>query len=103
MTNSVLRITIQELCQQEGLAQATMIELVEHDIAQPVAGQSPVDWVFDTTGSHWIKKAIRLQRDLELDWLAVAMLVDLLRQQERLQRENQSLKRRLDRLLSDDS
>ncbi len=103
MANTVLRITVQELCQQEGLAQATVVELVEHEIARPVAGHSPVEWVFDATGSHWIKKAIRLQRDLELDWLAVAMLVDLLRQQERLQRENQSLRRRLERLLSDDS
>ena len=103
MATTLLRITVQELCQQEGLAQATVVEIVEHEIALPVSGQSPVEWVFDATGSHWIKKAIRLQRDLQLDWLAVAMLVDLLRRQEQLQRENRSLQRRLDRLLADDS
>ncbi len=102
MPTTVVRVTVQELCEQGGLARSLLVELVQYDIAQPVAGSSVDDWVFDATAAHWLKKALRLQRDLDLDWVAVAMLVDLLRERERLHHENQSLKQRLGRFLNDD-
>ena len=46
-----------------------------------------------------MKKAVRLHRDFELDWFATGMLVDLLRQRERLYRENRELRRRLQRFV----
>jgi chaperone modulatory protein CbpM len=76
--------------------------MVQYDIARPVAGTSIEDWVFDANAAHWLKKALRLQRDLDLDWVAVAMLVDLLRERERLDRENRRLRQRLGRFLADD-
>ena len=98
MATTVTRISVQDLCEQEGLASSTVTQIVQYEIAEPVAGTSVRDWVFDTTGSHWIKKPLRLQRDLELEWLAVALLVDLLRERESLMRENRQLRRRLGRL-----
>ncbi len=80
MTELVLSISLHELCQCEGLSQQLIVEVVDHGIAQPVAGQSVVDWVFDTTSVHWLRKAVRLHDDLEIDWVAVAMVIDLLRQ-----------------------
>jgi chaperone modulatory protein CbpM len=77
------------------------VELVEHDIARPVAGVSSDDWLFDTTGAHWMERAIRLRKDLDLEWIAVAMLIDLLRQREELDEENRQLKQRLQRFLAD--
>ena len=101
MTKTVTHISFQELCEIENVSRRVVISLVEYDIAQPVSGSGAEDWVFDTHGAHWLKKAIRLRRDLELDWMAIAMLVDLLRQRERLADENRQLRQRLERFLEE--
>ncbi len=78
MKTAVMRITVHELCERQGLSRNVLLELVEHDIARPVAGSTVDDWVFDCGSAHWLDAAVRLRRDLDLDWIAVAMLVDLL-------------------------
>ena len=95
--DTVLSISLQELCQCEGLTEQIIIEVVNHGIAQPVAGSNVVDWVFDATSVHWLRKAVRLHYDLEIDWIAVAMVVDLLQKNEALQRENECHKQQLKR------
>ena len=102
MVATVLRIAVSELCEQDGLSHGLLLEMVQYDIARPVAGSSIEDWVFDATAAHWLKKALRLRRDLDLDWVAVAMLIDLLRERERLDQENQQLRQRLGRFLAED-
>ncbi|MFT4612961.1 MAG: chaperone modulatory protein CbpM [Bacteroidia bacterium] len=100
MNTKTMRITVTELCECEGISNTVLLEMVEYEIAQPMAGSSIQDWIFDTTSAHWMRRAIRLQRDLEIDWLAVSILIDLLREREKLSRENSSLRQRLDRFLS---
>ena len=101
MSSAILHVSISELCERESVSHSLVVELVDHDIARPIEGTSAQKWVFDATGAHWVKKAIRLHRDLELDWIAVAVLIDLLRQKEQLQGENRLLKQRLQRFLSE--
>jgi chaperone modulatory protein CbpM len=101
MTELVLSISLSELCQCEGFSQQLIVEVVEHGIAQPVAGQNVVDWVFDTTTVHWLRKAVRLHDDLEIDWVAVAMVIDLLRQNEALQKRNEYFEQQLKRFLDE--
>jgi chaperone modulatory protein CbpM len=104
MMSTLVRITVSEICEQEGLSAGTVSQLVEFEIARPLAGSSTADWQFDATGAHWMKRAVRLQRDLEIDWVTVATLIDLLRERERLLKENQCLRQRLERfLLSEES
>ena len=102
MTSTVVQITISELCEREELSRPVVVQLVQYDIAQPVAGASIEDWVFDVTSAHWMQRAIRLQRDLDIDWIAVAMLIDLLQERERLSEENRCLRQRLGRFLMED-
>ena len=64
-----------------------------------MAGEQVQDWVFDDAGARWLQKALRLQRELELDWVATGMLVDLIRERDRLRRENANLQRALARFL----
>ena len=45
--------------------------------------------------SGWGKRACRLQRDLELDWPAVALALELIEELQRLRDENQRLQRQL--------
>ena len=99
MTDIVLSISVHELCQYEGLNEQLILAVVDHGIAQPVAGNNVVDWVFDTTSVHWLQKAVRLHYDLEIDWVAVAMVIELLQKNETLRRENESIEQRLKRFL----
>jgi chaperone modulatory protein CbpM len=101
MTETLLRISLEELCQLEEIESNLVIEIVEYGIAKPIEGQVAAEWVFDTTSVHWIKAAIRLYQDFEIDWIAVAMVIDLLQQRESLQRENERYQQQLSRFLSD--
>lgn len=101
MKSNLLRVSVAEICEREDVDNTLVMTLVELDIARPVAGDRVEEWVFDATGAHWLEKAVRLRRELQLDWEAVGMLVDLLRQREELRRENTALRRRLARFLSD--
>lgn len=92
-------ISLVELCQGEGIQREVIVDVVEYGIAKPVSGKDSSDWVFDTRSVHWIKKAIRLSQDLEIDWLAVSMVVDLLQQKQALEHKNRQLQRRLQRFI----
>jgi chaperone modulatory protein CbpM len=102
MSNSILRITIHELCEREGITEQQVVAIVEHGIARPLAGRTAAEWEFDTSSARWMQRAWHLHRDLDLDWVATAMLVDLLRQRERLHRENRQLRQQLQRFLLED-
>jgi chaperone modulatory protein CbpM len=102
MSARVMSITVGELCEQTGVTRSMVVQLVEHAIAQPLTGASVDDWVFDVNSAQWLTRAIRLQRDLDLEWMAVAMLIDLLRERDALTRENQCLRQRLQRFVLDE-
>ncbi|WP_417222974.1 chaperone modulator CbpM [Amphritea sp.] len=101
MSDIVLRVSLQELCVQEGITETMVIEVVEHGIAAPSAGQDTNDWMFELNSVHWMKKAIRLYHDLDIDWVSIAIVIDLLKQKDALLRENQCLKMQLDRFVND--
>lgn len=103
MISTTVRITVSELCERDGLSHSILTELVQYEIAQPLVGSSVEDWIFDSTSVHWVNRAIRLHRDLEIDWIAVAMLIDLLREREKLNQENQCLRQQLGRFLAENS
>jgi chaperone modulatory protein CbpM len=76
---------------------------VEHDIVNPVSAAADVDdWIFETSSVQWVKRAIRLHQDLELDWIAIAMILELQQQREQLLLENRCLQQRLQRFLVED-
>jgi len=101
MRGSLVSVSVAELCEREGVNETLVVELVELEIARPVAGECTEEWVFDATGARWLEKALRLHRELDLDWVAIGMLVELMRQREHLLRENEGLRRRLARFLAD--
>jgi chaperone modulatory protein CbpM len=101
MTTSTLQISIREFCECEGIPEGLVVTVVEHGIARPLSGGEAPEWVFDTASAGWIRKAIRLRRDLEVDWVAVAMVIDLLQQREQLQLENRRLRQRLRRFATE--
>lgn len=94
-----MRVSLQELCQCDGFTEQIIVEVVNHGIAQPTAGNNIVDWVFDTTSVHWIRKAVRLHYDLEIDWIAISMVIDLLQKNEALERQNHCFEQQLHRFI----
>ena len=100
MNEEYLELSLTEICRAAQLPRTLFVELVEHGIVQP-HGRDPEDWSFDITMVTVARRASRLHRDLELDWSAVALIVDLLAQRDRLLAENRALTQRLQRFLED--
>jgi chaperone modulatory protein CbpM len=99
MTDVTLYIDIAELCENESIDEDTIIEVVEYGIAAPHRGETLSEWIFDLENAYWIKKAVKLNQQLLLDWVAISMVVDLMKDKEKLVQENDQLRSRLSRLL----
>ncbi|MBC54275.1 MAG: chaperone modulatory protein CbpM [Gammaproteobacteria bacterium] len=91
-----IHITLQEVCSSTGLSREAVVEIVEHGIVEP-QGEQPEQWLFDDQCLCLVQRARRLQRDLELNWQGIALVIELLEQRERLMAENEALLRRLQR------
>jgi chaperone modulatory protein CbpM len=61
-----------------------VVELVEEGIIEP-QGNDPDDWRFSPTSFSRAYKAMRLQRDLELNIAGVGLVLDLMDQLDTLQ------------------
>jgi chaperone modulatory protein CbpM len=99
MTNITLHIHLDEICLSADISQEAVVEVVEYGIVTPIDGDNLAEWVFDLESAHWIKKAIKLSQQLQIDWVATAMVIDLMKTKQQLENENTQLKSRLSRLL----
>ncbi|MDB4542673.1 chaperone modulator CbpM [bacterium] len=106
MSESLFSISFYELCQHDDIESHLVIEIVEYGIVIPLnreeEGPSAEQWRFDTDSVYWLKKALRIHQDLEIDWVAVAMVIDLMQQKEALQKENKAYQRQLHRFVRKD-
>lgn len=99
MKRTLSIISLNELCQLENIESDIIFEIVEYGIVKPIEESETEDWEFETSSVYWIKKAVQLYRDLEIDWLAVALLIDLMQQRDSLQKENEFFQQQLKRFL----
>jgi chaperone modulatory protein CbpM len=102
MSDSSHYLTLQEVTQSVRLTTETIITIVDCGIVQP-RGERPPQWLFEPAMVTHIQRACRLQRDLELDWPAVALALDLIEDLQRLRDENQRLRRQLAALMELDT
>ena len=98
MTEYSLHITLTELCRHTGTTETTILECVEYGILEPI-GDEQSQWLFSDETLQIIRRAIRLHRDLGLNWAGVALALDLITQRDQLQLDNQALRNRLKRFL----
>jgi len=56
--------------------------------------------MFDATTAHWLRKAVRLHHDLEIDWIAISMVVDLLQKNEVLEQQSRRFEQQLNRFVN---
>lgn len=86
-----------ELCRSANISPQTLLALVEYEIAVPITGSQPQQWLFQLSVVSKVQKAARLSRDLALEWADLSLVLQLLDDIEQLTRENQQLKQRLAR------
>lgn len=89
-------LSLSELCEITVMSKQTIIEIVEHGIVEPI-GDRPESWRFNTHMLVTTRKALRLHRDLEIDWSGIAFTLSLLEELEDLREENKALLQRLSR------
>lgn len=74
---------IDELCEICRIANAEAEEFVRYDILVP-HGTTITQWTFDMVQLQRLRKAIRLRRDLELNYAGIALVLQLLAEIEEL-------------------
>ena len=79
------------------LSSDTVKTIVEFGIVSP-RGKAPEEWQFDAYMLATLRRACRVQRELELDWAGTAVALELIEQLEQLREDNARLKRQLERL-----
>lgn len=77
------------------ISKEALLELIENEIAVPVSGAQPAHWQFHLSCVGQVKKAVRLNRDLDINWADLNILLNLLSEIELLKNENGRLKRHL--------
>jgi chaperone modulatory protein CbpM len=98
---TILYLSLSDLCQATKLPSETVIEITEEGIIEPI-GNSPETWQFSIQNVTIAQRAIRLHKDLEINWSGIALAMSLLDELELLRCENQQLKQRLQRFSPED-
>lgn len=99
-TEYIVSLRLVDACHALALTSPQVLEIVAHGIVVPT-GETPEDWLFDLQMISTAKRAVRLRRDLQLEWSAVALVLELVEERDRLRDENTMLRRRLQRFLHD--
>lgn len=91
-------LNIGELCDLTQISSKLIVKIVEHGIVEQ-REIKPESWRFDSDMILTINKALRLRRDLDLNWSGVALALSLINEVEDLRLENKRLHQRLKRYL----
>jgi chaperone modulatory protein CbpM len=98
---SVRHISFGEFIVSVGVSDELVMELVQCGVVFPLEGDRPEEWLFKVDAVHMAKKAVRIHRDLAIDWADIALVLNLLEEMDQLRAENDQLKQRLQRFLPD--
>ena len=99
MAKITVTFTITEFCLHTGLSEAELNEIGGRGMIEPRQPQRE-NWRFDDSAVTIVHRAVRLRKELELDWPGIAVALTLLDENARLSRENQILQQRLARFLT---
>ncbi|MEX2123752.1 MAG: chaperone modulator CbpM [Woeseia sp.] len=76
--------TLRELSHACGVRTELVVEMVEEGVIEPAA-ELEAEWQFHGDSLVRARRALRLVRDLEVNWPGAALALDLLDELERLQ------------------
>ncbi len=81
-------ITLGEFCGASGLLESLVMEMVQEGVLSP-HGDAPQGWRFSGACLARAERALRIKRELELNWAAVALVMPLLEELRELRRQQQ--------------
>lgn len=81
-------ITLGDFCGASGLLESLVLEMVNEGVLVP-HGDAEHSWRFSGACLARAERALRLKRELELNWAAVALLLPLLDELRELRRQQQ--------------
>ncbi len=94
--------TLREVCERGGCHAEFVIRLVDYGIVSPLAEAPEArQWQFDVAALSRLRKAMRLQRDLNINLPGLAMSLELLDEVEEMRRQLARLNDRLRQLTGD--
>jgi chaperone modulatory protein CbpM len=76
--------TLREFCDACGIQSQLVIEMIEYGVIEP-ARRSEAEWEFHGHALVRAQRALRLVRDLDVNWPGAALALDLLDEIERLE------------------
>lgn len=79
-----VKFTLREFCDACGVRRQLVVEMVEEGVIEP-AHRSGREWEFHGHTLVRAQRALRLVRDLDVNWPGAALALDLLEEIERLQ------------------
>jgi len=88
---------LKDMCEMCGTNAEYVVELVEAGIID-VHGDTPAVWLFSSAAVMRSRKALRLQRDLEINMPGIAVALALLDEMETLRTHVRSLTQQLEKL-----
>ncbi|MEO8333166.1 MAG: chaperone modulator CbpM [Gallionella sp.] len=71
------QLTLDDLCHACAIDTQRIIELVDIGVLEP-QNREPAEWVFDGSSLQRARKAIKLQRDFDIDLAGAALALELL-------------------------
>lgn len=83
--------SLREVCERCGMAAEQVIEFVDFGIAEP-KGATYNEWCFSPNQLFRLNRALRLQRDLEINLPGLALALDLLDEVETMRTELAALR-----------
>lgn len=89
--------TLIEVCHLVDISPEELTEVVGLGVITPL--QDETNWLFDYHALRNLRRARRLQIELELEWSGIAVALTLMEKVQRLEKENMQLRRQLERLL----
>lgn len=90
--------TVTEICHHTGVTKDDLNEIIALGVIEPVEIRTE-EWLFDDNAIVVVHRALKLHRELALDWHGIAIALTLLDANEQLKQENQQLKRQLMRFI----
>jgi chaperone modulatory protein CbpM len=93
-------LDLEQFCAASDIEIEIVVEIVEIGIIEP-RGSSPDDWLFDTDMLSTTQRAMRLHRDLDINWSGIALALDLIQERDSLRRQLAYLQQQLSRFVED--
>ncbi len=99
LVDETMLYSLRETCEICGVHADYLVEMVEAGIVKP-HGDQPRAWRFTAMAVMRSRKALRLQRDLDINMPGLAVTLDLLERVETLQGELKTLRQKLEKMES---